>query len=995
MKSKIDRELLAVKLGLKQADDSDKDLGPVDVNAYRIKYDRDIEMFFKQFTPKTQSGVLGAFAALGATGIALAAAGLASPVVAVGGGAALLLTSAGVAAGKVISNTYAYSKVKFVKCGVGGTEASANAMKNIKQYSHMLQTSKDKKFVIDGVKYSRKQLKAHIKELEGKVGFVDIVKEAAEISNQAAIALANNPNTKKIDFNGVTYSRNKLERLVEQNETIAYHGLRHLLKKGLEISDQISGLESHPLTKSQQQQLRELKRMIIAIGDCANELASERTRPPLRFERGLDSQDKYNPYKKLIIDAIGRGCLLGDDKQNAQIKQIAKQRKGKKIDEELAAMQYSNMYEREALEKFDAEKTAMLNANRTIRAENDIFEKILIELQEKDGDMSQVTAGDEASRRKVAIMLADQVVTNWATLVVNNLPKELKDRHKEEFENALSNIAEARLSGDEEKYDASVQALEILANNVYGRISALAYGKGMKNAYDQYKEEVARLRKGYERSVQSAWNKRAKTQKLNKENKELAQNLAEIEEDNERLKQENEQQAGEIEEASGYVMRTTHELMMANQTIEQQGAQIGKLTKGYTRAIKRGVNDRTTKRTQKAQIAGLEQTLEEANVENQTLTQQAEEKTAKLTQAGEELKKARKKGRKLQTERDELREENETLGTLLAVMAGKHKKSREELQSERNKGRRLQAERDHLDAWAAAGLTRVEEQAAELDKTKTALQTANSENAQLKQAADSAAAETKAVKDKLAKERKINTSRQKEIKAQAAKIDQQAEIIEGQAQTIDAQTAQIGQLTEEANQYVSANAKNIQQIVDLTAENERLSAENIYSTDVAGNLAYDLHKTRKEIEELLAARQSDAQYISDLEGQNATLSAQNEQYAEDIAAAEAKTGGQIYNRDLGAARRRLNHVLDTVEAHVEYTKQHIKNYDRETVNLLTYYTKGIRERDPAKQSITDVNYDKELLAAVYNANKLSLAPLSKQQLRDIVDEHKEEKGVKK
>ena len=1011
MKSKIDKEILKVRLGVSSA--TNQELAEHNVNPYTIKYDTNIEQFFKQFTPRTQSGILGTMGLAAGSLLVLGASSVLPVVATIGGAAVLAITTAGFATNRVISNTRAYSKVKFANRGVGGTEFSKAAMEELKECSRQLQDSKKKEFTVNGIKFhSRKELKDHMKDLDGSIGFVEIVSETAKISRDVAILLNRNQNSSKLAYNGTTYSRKQLEKIAEQNEIIAYQGLTHLLDKGLEISDEIKNLD-RPKNKDEQRQYKEFLRIMDRISDCVEGLASEGNRPALGFDSFNENFDNYNPYKRVIVEAIGKGCLLGDDEQNKRIINIAKQRKGKKINQELALQQYSNMYEAEAVKQLDEEKNELLQTNRDIAKEYQATEEILDELPQKDHDIAQVKAGNVKARERVSNKIDYNALIRNARIVASNMPSELKD-DKEELIAQIQKFSTSINQGDQEQIEADRLDLDELVVMSYGKINAAYHTRGKKEAklefdkaFTQYKNasdaliaqkeaEAAKEKAKHETMTKVAWSKRAKAKELKKqleESKKTSKHLegwaaagldkvdelqTQIGEKDKELKvalgeteslrskhqetsrmlakqiakniakdKELDEVYGSLDEASGYVMRTTHELMM-----------------------------------EKYNSARLQE-------ENSALKDNLDKTNAKLSKKTAENKKAKVASKKaeqkhsleitaLQAERDEALAESQRL---------------------HDKNTRLQKQADLAGVFFDGATSELATTRTKLTETKVKLDIAEAQNRALTRKATAA--------------KKLSAAKSNAIRAKNTEITNLQAQIRSKDDALARKNEEIDNLNEEINQRVQGNLQNIDTIMGLQVENEKLAKQNAnlsagnaelqtankvltdkYNNDTA-DLAYERYQAQKRIEQILYERDTDARYIDDLERSNQKLTEANEELEDKLDYLEGKKQAQTYHRDLGAANRRRANTAYKVAAHVDYTKKNVENYDKGTVDLLDHYTDTILSRDPAAQSIDDINYDKDMLSGVYKATKSGLAPLSKKKLKEVTDEYKEEQGIKK
>ena len=265
-----------------------------DVNAYTIKYDSKVKRFFKGFAPKVGSGAAISGVIFAGLGVAtIATAGVAC------------LAGAGLIA-------------------AAGTSAVLGAGISVAYH---------------GIVYRKNSAKARFKSLgvggkEDNTGTIGVIEHYEELTRKYSKMLENFKSKNKFTLDdGATYSRRDLEKRVKECEDIVYHGLKYILQQGIEASEEINALRLKiNLTQREEDRLDNYWDMMHRIGSCVEGLATGRR--------------EFNPYKELIIDAVNKGCLLGNDYYNNEIRSVANNK-----DKSEAEKLYSVMYEQRILNK--------------------------------------------------------------------------------------------------------------------------------------------------------------------------------------------------------------------------------------------------------------------------------------------------------------------------------------------------------------------------------------------------------------------------------------------------------------------------------------------------------------------------------------------------------------------------------------------------------------------------------------------------------------------
>lgn len=234
-------------------------------------------------------------------------------------------------------------------------------------------------FTMSGINYLDNFSKSHFAKKEKEQG-IEAVCSEIEYSAQEAryidCMLQLQPNSNKIEYQGEMYSRRKLQKLIKRHQTVSYYGVKYQLGKALKYTDIINSLQNKKDRTAEQNVLLEDSLKQLSIIRKNLQLTNWGKRDTENF---VESNGTYtpstSPYKKLLIDAIRKGCLLGS---NAQINNNIFKLRYNLIDEtdnfNSAVKMYSEIYEKpmySAINNFQQER------NRALEEVNEEHEKLL------------------------------------------------------------------------------------------------------------------------------------------------------------------------------------------------------------------------------------------------------------------------------------------------------------------------------------------------------------------------------------------------------------------------------------------------------------------------------------------------------------------------------------------------------------------------------------------------------------------------------------------
>ena len=456
-------------------------MSELDVNAYTVQYDSKVKRFFKGFAPKVASGGLISTAIF---------AGLSLATVLTGGIAGLgigALVGASVATGAAIQTIYSgvvYSRnasnSRFKALGVGGFKDEIGAIGVVEEYE--------------------KRANKYTQLLE-------------DLSSQNTFTLED----------GATYSRRDLQRRIKESEDIAYHGLKYILNQGIQASENINALRKKTnLTKTEEEKLEQYWDMMSRISACVENIATGRR--------------DFNPYKALIADAILKGCLLGNDYQNNNIRAVKSSK-----DKNEAYKVYSNMYEQKILKEIQKERREVLEQQKLIQEDQEMVIQTRGELIAQDRDIAKVKRANRKLAKQMNELDSYNLLLDVAGRLAVSLPQDLAEDRKaivearEEFKTAIE-------SKEANEIKTKKDDLDILVNDTQDKLYAWYSLTGKKaglekfeKQFEEYKavseQAIARQTQKFESSVQRAWNQRAKNKALTKKLGETQTDLSKAQAD--------------------------------------------------------------------------------------------------------------------------------------------------------------------------------------------------------------------------------------------------------------------------------------------------------------------------------------------------------------------------------------------------------------------------------------------------------------------------------
>jgi len=857
-----------------------------DANKYTIKYDTKLKRFFKQFTPKVASGGMisaGIFTVLGAAAL------VAGPVLGLTAG---LIAGASAGLGAVVQATYntalyasELSKTNFNKHGLGGTEESAEALQQMKGYQKALESSRKRIIELEsGERVTRRELKKRIKELNTRVGSIDIVRDSARTAYIASRALENSPNTDKIEIEGVKYSRRKIQRIVNENENIAYHGLNYLLDQGLRVSDRINRLSDKPKNKYETAQFEGFKGIIKKIADCTSELATERNRTIQTSKKNAKSEGIYNPYKNLIVNSIFKGCLLGNDKQNKTIRKIAKEN-----NKTLAFAQYSSMYEQPVLERLSMERDEQIAATEQIN--NDIKRGVAnaISLQGKDFKLGRLTK----EQRRISGNIQNEIDYEASIKVAKEIKKHVSEEDSKKIDTAIKNLQIARINGNEEYLNTTKNALDALIQEMMPKLNARKYyNKGLGVALKKYEEINRQKRAEFTQNFRNNLLKQHEAHKNDTSRRVEPKNtkLNAAQEDILRLQNEKSEleiklqtailsagessktvtklrtQLSQKETELAEAIKTNTELTNQNSTSQEEILKLQAEKEALERKLQGVIKDAGKKKVQiarlldqrtglqiersnltkreteildevenlKTKIGNIDLKLNQALASNTTLSKRNEEQKGlifKMGQQSEEYKKAlelsQQKLASAQEDNANLQKENETLrrkfkGAVLS--AGQKKKQIEELEDQRTG---LQIERRGLRQREALSAEEIARLGGQVESLEIQLDRSDALNAAQSEVILGLTEGVEGLQTKLKSERGANSRLRGAAKKQETEhqriIDEKNTIISQQSATISEQ----GEIIKKQGQETSRLREENYDMSDRLEDALRANGENL------------------------------------------------------------------------------------------------------------------------------------------------------------------------
>lgn len=687
--------------------------------------------------------------------------------------------------------------------------------------------------VSSGIVYARNASQSRFKALGiggekdlngGKTGTIGLVEKYEERVNEYSGQLASKPHTDPIQLDdGAYYSRRDLKKRIKEKEDIIYNALKYLLKQGLHLSDNINALRKKEyLTDYETEALAKYRRVMDRIAECVESVASSRL--------------EFNPYKNLIIDGIKKGCLLGDtDYQNNQIRSVAASN-----DKELAIKLYSNIYEKPLLDKLRKERKNLREQAALINEENKKVVKVRKELIEEDNNISKIKAENRELAKKIVQLNDYQVLLGIAGNIAKVLPEEL-NIEKTTLNSLIAEFKKSIEQENAEEITAHKDALDVMVKDVHIKLIKIYIGKGKKSLAERYKN----LFNQYEQENMAL-----------KANLEMAEDEAE----------------------------------MAAQGWYEAEQRANKQTKKYEGAVKRGAKQRAERKYWKDRAEDAEATVsvlfdsnEELLEEKDYLQERSEDIENKFNEIEQQLsqqkQKSKRGGRKvsriiaqmiadrrfsderiedLEAYNDKLIDDNAEVTEKLV----KAKKTNKNLSKTNKKLTKTVAEKNFEIEMLEDAVELAQDVAYDTHTQKVRLQKTNDLAGTFLDGVMLANDELQA---ELADEKTKRTTAEKKTKSTEKELKKAKNTVKKQTQDIRDLERNVNKLEDDVNAFVVAQGENIQQIIGLQADNQRLETESKQNATLAENLAWDLRKTQKELASVQSERDSHKARADELE----------------------------------------------------------------------------------------------------------------------------------
>ena len=233
----------------------------------------------------------------------------------------------------------------------------------------------------------------------------------------------------------------------------------------------------------------------------------------------------------------------------------------------------------------------------------------------------------------------------------------------------------------------------------------------------------------------------------------------------------------------------------------------------------------------------------------------------------------------------------------------------------------------------------------------------------------------------------------KENEGLTATVQSQATELEQKSATIVEMGETIGNLNEEINGFVAAQGENIDRIIELEDANSRLTAENENMAQAGADMAYDLRKTTDKLARVTSERDMYKAGVEDLRYEISGLTDDLEILQERLDVVQGTQDFVNHKLTQGRKIARLNGLLKTMSAHLEYTLEEIESgkYSEEQVaqfregaEELHHHIITVGGKDLRQVTIDDLDMFFELERAIYGKGA-GLPKATKAQLREIAE----------
>ena len=593
-------------------------------------------------------------------------------------------------------------------------------------------------------------------------------------------------------------------------------------------------------------------------------------------------------------------------------------------DYDRAAELYSNMYEKPLLENIRKERQATLELSEQIKADNKHVVRTRKELIKHDRDISRV----QQENRTLAKQINELDSYNLLIDVANRLTADLPNEFSEEKRAISSTTAEFKkyiqLENDA-KILASKEVLDQLITETQTKLYVWYVETGKKAGLEKFKRAFEEY-------------KEISEQKLAKQTK----------------KYEGAVRRGVAKRAENRELRSKLDLKEAELDDAIQGwndaeQRAEKQTKKYEGAVRRGVAKR----------------------------QQAKELESELTTTQAKYERAVKRGVAKRAESKYWKDRAESAEDTVSVLYD----SQVQIEAERDEA---QARASKLKTKGKKATSLIATLVLDGKKKDTQIQELQSDRDELIDYNEELIADNARAAEIIVEVKEQNATLTKTNKRREGQIAKAKEKAKADAKTIAEQASQIQELSENINTFVVAQGENIQRIIDLEVENQNLEQLSRANEELAISLGHSLHQTKKELDALTSERDAYKEGVEQLEQDKLRLQQQLEEAQVRADVLQAHEDIKHNNFVRGGLASRLDKLMEKVEAHVEYTESQRK-YDKHATDDLRAFIRIIKDKPEYLKTNEDLDMSIEILKKAYSVHKSSLASISRDRLKELID----------
>lgn len=893
-----------------------------EVNEYTIKYDDEVKAFLKNKLPNAVQPQWQIPVVLGTVGLlSLATGGVAGLVL----GASCAL---GAVAGPVLYN----------------------AIKSRELPKHI-----------------RKEIKASYKS--GKA------RKAATHDNLIVAAIEN------------IYSLSKSGIEAKDEKELKYY-LNTLLKEAKEHSLAINKAKNNKYiseTKKDnilRQHNEQLEKIIDAVKILASYTREVKTRKGIEF---------YNPFKAIILEALTDGCLLAKhnrDQENIRNLAFLSNKK------EAAATLYASLFEKEVLRDIDEQLESVKQTERMLAEERKREIEARQDLLKKAGDVREIE--DENQALAATIDKQNDILASLkhARQIAAYFPSEMS-KDKAKIMETINKLSQAVKDNDEENISAQKELLDKLIEDAYDKIMHTYWTKGnnarkqsfnkLMQAYKQLGGRLVLGQKALAEEKASHANTRKKLDSSLKRESTYRQTAAEsMWEAMSATRSEKEQlDAGAEEMFKAYesINLDSKPITVAHLKFVKQFHDSKKLTEEdreqYWLSL-RVLNNGLAKHKSEELATVLEQ-LKQTEAERDEATMYALEgahearvNAIKLEQEREKHAKATKRGMALRKKVNTLTAENAELSSNLDESNEYLMNTTHELvKAERA---RKQSEDDleyALSGWYDTDLAK-KDAFKTIDAQAEEIRLNLSQVEEMQKQLNDAGKQVKAADKRAA----TATSKAKNAAKELAGEKIARTVAESKIETLKGELAD---KDEHIQALTQGQSENIERIIGLEVENEKLTTENAAHRSTTETLATNLHNLEKQLESLT---EENTELTNGIFEQKNSYEAIIEQQGEKIISLESDKMIQDHNRDVGRAVANLRRLMNKAEAHARVSKQATQSTNKDIETVLSAVG-VLKARDLKTISMDELKTCGDALRVIYQACDKGLVKVDKKELREL------------